>query len=345
MQAAYTFKITFRMEPFKNISELGRQLSDSAPKPKPGKHHRCHSHPITEEEWITFVIFDYIFSASGIVLNTLQVYCLLAKQRKLTSHEIYLMSLSVAEIVRLLAEIVHMTADLNGYLRIIGDIFKLVLMTVLFISIFHLLTITLDRYFALTSPFRHRVVVTKRRVCLICMSIWLLPVAGLVTNLIADIWVKIKAKYYMTISMSLIITSGLLFILLYIMIVYKVKTRPKSLPSDNTQGPKPNKRIRRTVKMSALICMVFILFNFPLAISELMEACTKWPVIVQLMSCSLDSIVYFWMAKTGRRKKLKRNRQATTKSQESAISTLGSVSSVRGIDQDVHGNFRYINNN
>ena len=344
--------LLLEMAHFGNITDLGEELRGNPPLgpklPKPPPRHPCHAvmDARTEEEIIVWAILNYIFSASGLVLNSVQVYCLSLKRNKLTSHETYLISLSVAEIVRLLFECVFMTAELNGNLKTIGNYMKSALMIVLFISIFHLLTITLDRYVAVTHPLKHHVAVTKKRVCLVCIAIWILPLAALCASYIADIWIKLEEMYFMKITMSLIIASGSLFILLYLGIIYQVKSSQESRSGDNVNGRKPNTKTRRTVQMSALICMIFVVFNFPLAIVELMGACTKWPVLLQLLSCSLDSIVYFWMTKKSKRRRFNRSRtfqKTSSNRQVSTTSDLGSVSYIHGNNRDVHGNFQYVN--
>ena len=305
-------KFRIGMGNFGNTTELQEQLSNTWKSLAPPKSNRCHSTDGSSNEVIIFAILNYVISASGIVLNTIQIYSL-SKQKKLKCHDSFLLSLSVAELLRLLVEVIHMTIHLHGaHSRIIGDLIKTVLMTVLFISIFNLLAITLDRYTAVTSPLKYRVKVTKRRVCLSCIAIWLLPVV--ITSAISAASFLVNSgdsKYDTKITHSFIIVSGFLLIILYTKIMGKVKSSQKSLPAGNLNKGKLNCRTKKTVQMSGLICIIFILFNFPLAIIALVGVCTKWPVLLQLISCSLDSVVYFWMTQRRKKQKLRKDKIET----------------------------------
>ena len=239
-----------------------------------------------------YLVLFFAVAATGIILNSIQIYWLLRKKNHWTSNDVFILSLSISDllyaILRSMFVALHLISD--------PEFERSLIMVALFIIVMHLLLLTVDRFFAVLFPIWHRVKVTKRKTVLACVGIWLITGLVSLSGYIIDVFIQLQTEQiYSIVSMTLIFVSGSSYVIIYSLIAYKVKMQSKAFKTSTVK--KTGNGQRRTIKISVLICSVFIVTNFPAAITAFLHICQRWMFLLQLASCSLDSVVYFWMGK------------------------------------------------
>ena len=231
---------------------------------------------------------NWSLSCIGIILNSIQLFLLYKQPFK--SPNTILTSLALAELVFLVTKPSFLTLQV---LRILSDQLRDFFTVCNSLNtILHLMVLTADRLIAVLLPFWHHVHATRQKTLAVCIMAWLvvfmLGFVAYVTN-----WMKGMG---VILGLTILVTS-VIYLLSYICIIRVSLSRGKMRRTDTLARHTPNPHLK-TIWMSFLIVLSFIVINTPQVIACFMESphC-RIMTTLRLISCSVDSLIYFWVNK------------------------------------------------
>ena len=247
------------------------------------------------------LITMYTFCAIGFLLNLIELVMFYRKKCELSTNNIVLISLSCADLLYVLISPITITLYIKTIKVAHGYFYDSLIIFAIFNSVLHLLLMAVDRLIAITKPFWHHIVVSKKKVAMLCLGIWLLTAILILAigfhkkSLFDETGISMHEIYAVDIYviLSLILIVSILIPTIYIYICIKIVRRSRNL----TNGQSREQHHWKTAKTSGLICISFILLNAPFAIQYLIKVWNidKWLYIVQLANCSVNSLIYFWI--------------------------------------------------
>ena len=212
-------------------------------------------------------------SSAALILNIIVIARISRKQcytKTNAKADLFILSLAISDIMFATQALIH-CLTLHGVIQLSEENHhKVVLSSVLIsgmsavASLFHMVVITLDRYFASRYPFGHRRWLSKRKICLLLLVTWTL--SGLITS--SQYWTKSEWRGNLidwVFSLGTIIGS-ICFLVTYTFIVVK------TFKSDKSVGALPKKQKRShiyTTVLSMLIVLVFVLCNLPFCVTKI----------------------------------------------------------------------------
>lgn len=136
----------------------------------------------TAEDGIGVVAVKYcviLTTISATIVGNTLIYAAIARFQMLrTPTNIILVSLASTDLAMVLVMLLHAITDLSGY-WIFGELWCDIVATLglvlALVSILHLCVLSIDRYLAITSPLRYPLIVTKKRVYMCLVFIWIVP--------------------------------------------------------------------------------------------------------------------------------------------------------------------------
>lgn len=150
--------------------------------------------PKKNEHITVHITIEIILSSIVIVLNGIEIIILKGYvKRKLNVYEMFIFSLSISDLLfglsNITINILHMAAFRDYVLR---DVTNLITSTYtayflfVLVSIIHLNAIGLDRLWSIYKPIKHNVVVTKRRIRIFLLLVWVFSVVASITLALSD---------------------------------------------------------------------------------------------------------------------------------------------------------------
>ena len=163
-------------------------------------------------------------------------------------------------------------------------------------SVFHILTIAVDRFYAVRHPIKYRAVMTKQVTRKMIIGLWVLSISIITSFAVPDI---LNSSNLLGVFKGIFIfTTGIIVVICYGYLGYVIWRRGKFISSAAVEGKtndiRSQKQLRDTI-FSYLIASSYIICSFPFAI--VMVARTKNYKIAGLMlvvNSLIDPIFYFW---------------------------------------------------
>eukprot|EP00794_Sanderia_malayensis_P010793 gene10793-11947_t len=246
-----------------------------------------------------------------IIVNSIEVSLLVKKRKKLKPCEQCLLSLSVADLLVGISTLI-MALQYADMLELAETSFKLtntdasasIWFSVL-ASIAHVLAMTLDRWYAVAQPIKHRIRITKRLVAKVIVAAWL---GCLVVAVVCTVFAKLNLILRYAI-VFLIPATAVLMIVVYSRIVRKFTHSGRN---QNNAGPQSSsttnftnqrKKEKNLIAMSLMIGQSFLAFNVPFCMLEVIgrKRGSKETVLVLVCNSLVNPFVYFFWKYTERK--------------------------------------------
>ena len=224
--------------------------------------------------YVSCIIF-IIFGFSAAIANVTQFILLFRDRREITVFQMTLLSLAVVDFVTgicygvvgsiLLPQAVKRVDDLwrigaSLWLTIVKQLKDYCVM----ISLFHILFIAVQRYAAVSMPLRYKTLLTKRRTGFILLVVW---TAALVVGSIFTFALKDHNKHWV-VTAYIIYALGVLLLLLYGLITYRIRQQQKSIRRINATSQDSGFSVKLFVN-SFGVTIMFMACMFPIAGSVL----------------------------------------------------------------------------
>ena len=265
------------------------------------------------EEIILKLGVTAFLSSIGVTLNIAELVLLYRIRKYATSNEVYLASLSVADLVYVLIKPLNFAFYQQNIL--VRESAAMATMTAVINVVFHLLVMTTDRYIAVHKPFWHKLKINKKHALKVCIAAWTITILIATTCITLDWYYDFQLRrIFGYIKSSLILFSGVCYLTCYsYIIVYVVKKRNNITQTRQSSQRKVstasitswyqalNQSEIRTIRMSAAISISFILLQYPSAIADLIQSpYSTWFHMIGLLNCSVDSLIYFFWGSKAR---------------------------------------------
>ena len=237
----------------------------------------------------------------GITLNAFQILHTIRNNRKATPFDLFIFSLSVADLlsssVALLFMIywhlIHNSIIKNNP---VIDIISIVLLQYCILSsMFHLVFIAILRVTAVVSPFKFRHLITSNLPYTLIVIIWVLSLVSSVVNVFL---VALDAIGYV------VSTVEALLVVIYITICCAVKKQDDSMTQLATCRQQRPPIFRHTLLHSVYVTSAFILCTLPATLFSIGAVkrvnpsyVYEWVRWMFYLNPSVDSLLYFYFAK------------------------------------------------
>lgn len=137
-------------------------------------NHSRHDVAVTVAKCLVFFI-----TITATMVGNSFIYAAMKQFRSLrTPTNIVLCSLASTDLAMVVVMVLHAITDVSGHWISTGTLCDFVAtlgLVLAFISILHLCFLSIDRYLAIKNPLRYLLLVTRRRVYIVLVLIWLMP--------------------------------------------------------------------------------------------------------------------------------------------------------------------------
>ena len=253
------------------------------------------------------------FGIAVVILNVIEITVICRLKRK-KIYEILLLSLSFADLLfgvsNSILSIMYLSANMKyDSLEVTYTTYFYFITT----SILHLTWITLDRLWAVISPLKHKVNVTRKRTIHLIIATWIFTTIAGSSILVYDRMVEAaEAKENKTTTSTvedinvyeiitqrscsvMILITDIVFIFSYISIVFLLK-RKKNIIRNASATAKNNQL--KPVVVCTVLASVFAIFTIPYAVTSLTTGVIPlWANILLVSNSGLNSIVYCFRGK------------------------------------------------
>ena len=302
---------------------------------------------------VTNKSIEFVFGIVVMVLNIAEIVLISRLKGKKKIYEVFLISLSCADLLFGLSSSVKSVVYLTKNARYddVDEISYTLYFFFVLTSILHLTWMALDRVWAVYSPMKHNIHVTKKRVVILIIITWVLTsiigtsmyvyyeygTSGSTsvksTTNTTQVSTKInitkilppteKENYPQQVQLALtifIILADTVFICSYGFIIYLVK-RKKEFTSA-TQSAMEDK----VSLVCVFIATVFVLFTMPYALARLFIGRTPtWANVILVSNSGMNCVVYFFRGKyeayLDKKRKIKQREGTTSETSLNIIRT------------------------
>ena len=143
--------------------------------------------------------------------------------------------------------------------------------TLLNVSVTNLAFLSLERYFAIVMPIRHRVHLTSRKIQLACIVTWLMSLIIMAPSLVFD---PMSVKRYIHKAMPALICC-LIMIVSYVLVLRKVYTKTRFNRQVNIRQQRKNRREMILSLRLSLLTVAFLVCWTPITILSFLVASHK----------------------------------------------------------------------
>ena len=251
--------------------------------------------------FIIFCIFNILLSTLAIYLNSVTVlaYCSSTQLRKkLSFFLIMLLSLSdlASGISCFLTYTTVLVQAVVGELNCEIYVFThLIIFAMLSVSLVNLTLLNTERYLGVVYPFYHKSKITRRRILVVAVVLWIFIVIPLT---LLRLFMNGESRYLSTLLISLAIVA---FIYMYISIFrtsrgVSIRSSPQTA---TTNSWIKLKELRLANSCAVVVCCTFICY-IPFSITDCLQpstiimAISHWGKTFTLMSTSINSVVFLW---------------------------------------------------
>ena len=273
----------------------------------------------------TFFYVTVAICSVALLLNAIEIVILTRSWKKLSIFEMWLFNLAASDGLVALSVLIfeNIRSAINMSRRLFQVLRGLAGFIAQFSAFSSVMTITfigVDRLIAVRYPLKHKFWVTKKRVIIAISVIW---AGSIVYSIIEPLVVDVNngdefsaRRKFRLLDSFMVVIMGLIFVLIYSLIIYSTVVRWKSLNSHSNMANQ-NIKIQNIVVLSTcvLVVITYMICFLPYAISYLMDTQKEvydYTVILVYLNTVLDPLVYFFkkylrMTLT-RRETLKRSR-------------------------------------
>lgn len=217
---------------------------------------------------LTIAITANILQCSSICFNSLGIYLLKKKDPVWTRNGMILANLSIAEIINAILLLgISVLIRIKQENKLMNEAFQGLRDLTVFMNMkwyFAMYVMIIDRYLACKYPLRHRALVTKRRIFILCVSLWLfVTFAWIIVKV--SIGVALTFKTYSSIWFTLDGIFMLLSLITYGTIFHRmIKSKQLQMQSNNSlqQSNYPNRATgnKTFYRVVGLVVLTFCAF-------------------------------------------------------------------------------------
>ena len=244
----------------------------------------------------------YFTICAGILSHLVLFICFVKDPLKCfrNSSTYLIMSLALSDLTACIVGLMKITAFSNfGSVLTSFSLMK----TIMLVSLFSMVSIAIDRYLLTVHPFRHRVLLNKRRIGIWIISVWLLSCIQLVKDLTFDVNEKIDNIVYETVFVVVSLATTFIYIITYV----SLKRQGRNISGQTQSG-----RLAAQKQFLKTIMVVAFIQNLTLVPTSMENLIRIWKgqkelaVIVisfQLfcLNFAINPFLYIWRLKNYRR--------------------------------------------
>ena len=278
-----------------------------------------HVGPSSDTDVFTHRIVEAVLGFIVIVFNVAEILILKKKGRKRKILENLILSLSWADlfvgltyIIYGICKIILIYHPTSSTLQVIMNLAKLGLSFTIVASVLHLIVIAIDRFYAIQCPFEYRVVMRKKRIVVMIITIWISSIVAIALIVLLPFAMNLPPAKIGTFQAWLIFTTAAAMILVYGYLAYYLFSRYQRILAKGNccyQGKTISYHDqKRDINFCICIVVAFILCCFPSAVAWLLpQSVTLLDAIGKELLVSnsfINPILYLWKSHLSKKEKL-----------------------------------------
>ena len=246
----------------------------------------------------------------ALLLNLIEIGLLLRRIKRITIFEIWLLNLAAAdEIVSLFMlfiesiRLVKGEETLGKELTSVRQVTETIVHFSVFFSSCTLLVIAVDRFVAIKFPFKHRLLVTKKKAVTIMLITWFVNIMISLFELFAN------DKAFQILDGSVIILMSLFYLATYSLIIYSTVARRYTTQTKHSRGVDSGTKEVEVIATCVLVVISYQICMLPYAVAALSYDWKNMPRYVFFMlycNSVTNPLVYFFKGILGRKLKQKK---------------------------------------
>lgn len=224
---------------------------------------------------LSMVIISSCLCICGIIANFLVFMLILLDKKIHTPTFVAIGSLSIADFIYIFFRYISYNLSIFGrsvmsedvYYIFVRIILNTIILAAIHSSIFHIISLAIMRYIVVVHPFKSRIWINNRRICVSSALIWCLSIAMVAFYIYAVIINREKnasfAKY-VNIVYTVVLTF-LPIILLSFLHILKTKRLKKSVAASKSNT------VQNMSKMVTFVIIVYLISNTPINARDILE--------------------------------------------------------------------------
>ena len=246
---------------------------------------------MTQDEHFAYLIVPALI----IIVNLIEIYLITKRRSHITTYEALLLSLSTADFLVGVSTLVVVTGigKNKPLLATIGSpMFYFTLMS----SLAHLSILTIDRAIAVAYPLKHRYWVSKTRIVIIIISLWIISlVISLPLVLMHDYstYKKFVFGHFMLVESGVMVVSYA--IIIYIAVIRRRQRLQTSTGNRSNQQGNDMRKDLRLVLMSFTVVLSYTCLTFPFVVKTVTHRVPNYyEKLAFVINSVMNSLIYFF---------------------------------------------------
>ena len=173
-----------------NVSKLNISFVNTSSKYCNGSELNTYNNDIVTVFNETYGVFVYVICSLGLIMNILNIAAILNAPEKVTAHPKLVISLAVSDMCvvmpELLKGIISILPYVMSYFCFFIVVFYYIEPGVILVSLLNLLMLGIDHYIAIFKPLHYNRIVSKHRITLCIVLIWIFGFVASVSETIPD---------------------------------------------------------------------------------------------------------------------------------------------------------------
>ena len=253
-----------------------------------------------DENELIYEITDLIIGFLVAVLNVVEII-IIARIKKRKKYEVLLLSLSLSDCLFGIANVILASVYISNecHARSLLECSYILYLFFVLTSMFHLAFMSIDRVIAVIKPFKHKFLLTQRRIYIIIAVLWSFTLVACGSLFTADELTqlsiqKVESEKEMIVSIT-IIAVDVVMIFSYFIIIYHYRLK-------NRVATHQTKLQKKLPIICILLGATFVLFTLPFALLVFtMENVPFYANVILVGNSGVNSIVYFFREKFEKR--------------------------------------------
>ena len=249
-----------------------------------------------DENELIYEITDLIIGFLVAVLNVVEII-IIARIKKRKKYEVLLLSLSLSDCLFGIANVILASVYISNecHARSLLECSYILHLFFVLTSMFHLAFMSIDRVIAVIKPFKHKFLLTQRRIYIIIAVLWSFTLVACGSLFTADELTqlsiqKVESEKEMIVSIT-IIAVDVVMIVSYFIIIYHYRLK-------NRVATYQTKLQKKLPIICILLGATFVLFTLPFALLVFtMEDVPFYANVILVGDSGVNSIVYFFREK------------------------------------------------
>ena len=246
---------------------------------------------ISQAEYFT----NLIVSTLLIIVNLIEIYLIAKRRRHITTYEALLLSLSIADFLVGVSTVIF-TAGAGQNKFTIATIGSPMFFFTFMSSMLHLSTLTIDRAIAVAYPLRHRYWVSKTRIVICIISLWVFSLAvtlPLALTQYVSTHKKTVFGYFMLVESVVMVVSYA--IIIYIAVIRRRQRLQTSTGNRSNQQGNNMRKDLRLVLMSFTVVLSYTCLLCPFAVKTVTHRVPNYyEKLAFVINSVMNSLVYFF---------------------------------------------------